>query len=282
VEQVAELARADGHEAVLISFEPHPREVLADLGRPPVARLTLEEEKLELLAACALDRVVLLDFTPELARWEAERFLRDGLLRHFAMRRLVVGDNHAFGQGRGGDLDLLRRLSRELGYALDVVEPVLVDGERISSTRIRHELQAGRVEAAARLLGRPFRFQGRVVPGMGRGRGLGIPTANLEVSSRQMMPRDGVYAVAARLMDGRRLPGMMNLGPRPTFGENARQPEIHLFDFAESLYEQVLKVDILGFVRDTMRFNSGEQLAAQLQKDRHRIQDRLATQEGGG
>jgi len=274
IQRVVEQARQEGLESALLTFEPHPREILQD-ERPAVARLTLLEDKLVVLKACGLDRVILLRFTAELAAWEATRFLREGLLARFGMRHLVVGDNHAFGRGRSGDTHTLREASRELAFGLEVMDPVILGGERISSTRVRRLLAEGRVEDAAQVLGRPFRFSGKVEAGRGRGRGLGFPTANVRVDEAQLLPLDGVYAVAVDLPDGRRRGGMMNLGPRPTFGETARVPEIHLFQVAEELYGQGLRVDMLARVRDTLRFNSGEQLATQLQEDRHRIQDWL-------
>jgi len=281
VARVRERAEALGLAAGLLTFEPHPREVLAD-PRPPVARLQVLEDKLALLEELGLDRVVLLRFTSELAGWDAGRFLREGLLGHVGMRRLVVGSNHHFGHGRGGDRRTLEAASRELGFGLDVVEPVLVDDAPVSSTRVRQALLAGRPDDAGRLLGRPFQLRGVVVRGEGRGRGLGVPTANLELPAGLLVPGDGVYAVGVRLPDGRRRGGMMNLGPRPTFGETERRPEIHLFDLDEDLYGQELRVDLLDFIRHTQRFQSRDQLATQLRDDRHRIQDRLAERGFGG
>lgn len=280
IARVVAEARARGLAASLVTFEPHPREVLAD-DRPPVARLTLEEEKLRLLRECGLDLVLLLRFTPELAAWEAGRFLREGLLARCGLRVLVAGDNHAFGHGRGGDRDMLAEAARALAFDLVVVDPVTVGGRRVSSTRVRQALRDGGVGEATALLGRPFRFGGRVVRGEGRGRGLGVPTANLVVDPRQLLPRDGVYAVRVELEDGRRAGGMMNLGPRPTFAETERRPEVHVLDFTGDLYGQRLVVDLVDFVRDTKKFESGAQLTEQLCRDTIRIQDRLSADDNG-
>ena len=279
IRRVLEVAREQGRQALLLTFEPHPREVLTD-DRPPVARLTLEEEKLELLEATGLDRVVLLRFTPELADWEPERFVSEGLLARIGMRHLVAGDNHAFGRRRRGDQDTLRRMAGQLGFGLDLLGPVLVDGERVSSTRVRQALLAGQAELATSLLGRPFRLTGRVGHGHGRGRELGFPTANLVVDARQLLPADGVYAVGVRLADGRRRGGMLNLGPRPTFGETERTAEVHVLGLDDSLYDQALKVDLLTFIRDTIQFQNGEQLTDQLRQDRNRIQEWLEAHPG--
>lgn len=274
IERVVAGAKRLGLVSCLLSFEPHPRELLQD-GRPPVARLTLPDEKLDLLGRFELDSVVLLQFTTDLACWEAGRFLREVLLMRLGMRHLVVGDNHAFGRDRGGDIGTLKQAAKELSFGLEVMEPLVVEGDRVSSTRLRHLLSQGLVQEAARLLGRTFAFSGRVREGHGRGRRLGFPTANLQVEPAQLLPMDGVYAVAAQLPDGRRVGGMMNLGPRPTFSEQERLPEIHLLEFQGDLYGQHLRVELLARVRDTLRFESGEQLMTQLQEDRRRIQDWL-------
>ncbi len=281
IRRVGEVAAERGLASGLLTFEPHPREVLTD-SRPPVARLQVLDDKLALLEELGLDRVVLLRFTPELAAWDAARFLRQGLLGHIGLRHLVVGSNHQFGHDRGGDRHTLEAAARELDFGLDVVEPVLVDGLPVSSTRVRQALLDGRPTEAEHLLGRPFRLRGTVVRGEGRGRGLGVPTANLDLEPGLLVPGDGVYAVRVELPDGRRFGGMMNLGPRPTFGETERRPEIHLFQLDEDLYGQGLRVDLLDFIRHTQRFKSRDQLSTQLREDRHRIQDRLAERGFGG
>lgn len=274
IRRVVERAGELGLESALLTFEPHPREVLSD-ERRPVARLLSPADKLERLEELGLERVILLRFTPELAVWDAGRFLREGLVAHIGLRHLVVGHNHAFGRDRGGNRLTLSSASRELGFGLEVLEPVLVDGAPVSSTRVRQALLAGRVDEANGLLGRPFRLCGEVLPGEGRGRLLGFPTANLRPDPALLQPAEGVYAVQVQLEDGRRLGGMMNLGGRPTFDEGEWRPEIHLFGWSDKLYGQTLRVDLLAFVRHTMRFNSGEQLATQLQEDRKSIQERL-------
>jgi len=281
IRRVGEVADGLGLAAGLLTFEPHPREVLAD-SRPAVARLQVLEDKLALLGKLGLERVVLLRFTPELAAWDAARFLRQGLMGHIGLRHLVVGSNHHFGHDRGGDRHTLEAAARELGFGLDVVEPVLVDGVPVSSTRVRQALLDGRTSEAERLLGRPFRLRGTVVRGEGRGRLMGFPTANLDLEPGLLVPADGVYAVSVELPDGRAHGGMMNLGARPTFGETERRPEIHLFGFDEGLYGQGLRVDLLDFIRHTQRFQSRDQLATQLREDRHRIQERLAERGFGG
>lgn len=279
VGRVVREARSEGLGSGLVTFEPHPRVVLGD-PRGELRLLTPLEEKLERLAATGLDRAVVIDFTPELAAMDARAFIREGLLPRVGFRRMIVGWNHAFGRGRSGNRDTLTGLGAELGFSVEVLPPVLEGGSAVSSTRIRGLLADGEVEEAAALLGRPYRLAGEVVRGHGRGRGIGVPTANLKlVEPRQLLPAAGVYAVELAGADGPR-PGMMNLGPRPTFGEAETVPEVHLFDWEGEAYGEVWHLDILRRMRDIVRFQSIEQLREQLAEDRQRIQGWLA--EGRG
>lgn len=275
VGRVVREARSDGLEAGLVTFDPHPRLVLGD-ARGPLELLTPLDEKLERLAELGLDRAVVIEFTPELAAMHARAFIRDGLLPKVGFRRLIIGYNHAFGHGRSGNRDTLTGLGAQLGFSVEVLPPVLGDGEAIHSTRIRGLLKEGRAQEAAALLGRPYRLIGEVIRGHGRGRGLGFPTANLKpVDGHQLLPAPGVYAVALATPAGP-VHGMMNLGPRPTFGEASVVPEAHLFDWRGEAYGEVWHLDILHRVRDIVKFESLEQLRGQLALDRQRIQGWLA------
>jgi riboflavin kinase / FMN adenylyltransferase len=275
VRRVVQRAREAGLASSLVTFEPHPRRVLGD-PRGELALLTPLDEKLALLARLGLDRAVVLEFTPGLAALDARRFICEGLRPHLGFRRLVIGYNHAFGRGRSGNRETLSALGAELGFEVEVLPPVLVDGQAVHSTRIRQLLEAGQVDAAARLLGRPYRLIGEVVPGAGRGRRLGFPTANLRlIDGAQLQPAAGVYAVR-RVSEQGVQPGMMNLGARPTFGESDMVPEVHLFNDAGEAYGEVWHLDILHRVRDIVRFDSAEALQAQLLQDRQRIQGWLA------
>ena len=252
--------------SVLVTFEPHPLAVVNPAAAPKL--LTLPDEKKDLVAAHGIEQFVLMPFTPAVAQLDATAFVRR-LCDEYAMRELVMGYDHGFGRGRAGDVELVQRLARDQDFAVAVVDPVRDNGQPISSTLIRTTLAHGDLEAAARWLGRPYGIRGAVVRGAGRGRSIGIPTINLaSPDSRKLLPPDGVYAVRARLQDGRTFGGMMNQGPRPTFGEAARTLEIHLFDFDGDLYGETVDVEWVRRLRDVQAFPSRDALVAQLERDR--------------
>ncbi len=285
---IAARARERGLASLLVTFDPHPLEVV----NPPAAPrlLTLPDEKRRLVAALGLDRVEVLPFTPELARLAPEAFVRGVLATRYAMRELVLGYDHGFGRGRSGDVELVRRLAREDGFAVDVVDAVREDGQPISSSLIRTAVAHGDLAAAARWLGRDYGVLGVVERGAGRGRTIGVPTINLApLDPRKLLPPDGVYAVWVELLgkretlkdsltvagSGKRYGGMMNQGPRPTFGETARALEVHLFDFTGELYGETVSVQWVRRLRDVQAFPSREALVEQLQLDAARAREIL-------
>src|SRR5213594_2324205 len=248
--EIVRRARTRGLASLIVTFDRHPLEVV----NPPAAPrlLTLPDEKRALLAELGLDRIELLPFTGELAR----RY------------------DHGFGRGRTGDVELVRRLAREDGFAVDVVDAVRDDGQPISSSLIRTAVAHGDLAAAERWLGRRYGATGVVERGAGRGRTIGIPTINLApLDPRKLLPPDGVYAVWVELPGkgeggrGRRYGGMMNQGPRPTFGIAARALEIHLFDFAGELYGEAVNVEWVRRLRDVQTFPSRDALVDQLGRD---------------
>jgi riboflavin kinase/FMN adenylyltransferase len=185
------------------------------------------------------------------------------------MHELVMGYDHGFGRGRAGDVELVERLGREQGFRMAVVDAVRDNGQPISSTLIRAGIAGGDLDSAERWLGRRYGIRGTVVRGAGRGRTIGIPTINLAPpDSRKLLPPDGVYAVQVQLNDARVFGGMMNQGPRPTFGEQARTLEVHLLDFDGELYGATVDVAWVRRLRDVQAFPSREALVAQLERDR--------------
>ncbi len=267
VHEIVRRARATGRESILVTFEPHPLEIINPAAAPPL--LSTPAEKRAILAATALGRVAFVPFTAELRNMEPEAFVRDVLERRFGMAELVIGHDHGFGRGRSGDVELLRRVGAEDRFAVDVVPAVLLeDGRSISSTLIRRAVAGGDLATAARALGRPYAVMSRVVRGAGRGRTIGVPTVNLEPpGGRKLLPPDGVYAAVARA-EGLAHGAMANVGPRPTFGESARAVEAHLFGFTGDLYDRTLTVEFVARLRDVRRFESAEALTAQLAEDR--------------
>lgn len=265
IAEVVRRARQGNLESLLVTFEPHPLDVVNPSAAPKL--LTLPDEKQALLAQTALDRVAVLPFTGELAALAPEAFVQDVLRARYRMRELVVGYDHGFGRSRSGDVEVARRLGAAEGFGVGVVDAVRDDGQPISSTLIRTAVAHGDLDPAARWLGRSYGLLGVVERGAGRGRTIGVPTINLAPpAERKLLPPDGVYAVRVVWRDGCR-GGMMNQGPRPTFGVATRGLEIHLFDFAGELYGETVQVEWVRRLRATQAFASRDALMAQLAHD---------------
>ena len=274
LQEIGRRARAAGRASVLVTFDPHPLEVVNPGAAPPL--LTTGAERLEILVQSPLDYVLLLRFDRYLAGLTPEVFVRDVLLERCAVRELVIGHDHGFGRGRSGDVETLRQLGAVEGFQVDVVEPVDYAGQHVSSSRIRRAVAGGDLFTAGAMLGRPYGVVGQVGEGERRGRTLGVPTINLTgVSPRKLLPPDGVYAVAVEWREGR-AEGMMSQGPRPTFQDGRRTLEAHLFDFSGNLYGEWVRIEWVERLRDIERFETIEQLKAQMEQDRQHAQAVLA------
>ena len=251
---------------VFTIFFPHPLHVVNPAAAPPL--LTVGDEKLDALLETGLDHVVVLEFTHELASLSATEFVDQVLRDNFRMKHLLIGHDHGFGRERAGNASVLQSLGASRGFTVDVVDPVAADdGRWISSTAIRRAVAGGDLPRAAELLGRPYSISGVVVPGAARGRALGFPTLNLsQPSPRKLLPPDGVYAVRVATPQGT-FGGMMNLGPRPTFGEHERSIEAYLFDISGDFYGQSVRLDVLKRLRDTRAFASPDELVQQIKLD---------------
>ena len=258
-------ARAAGLVPSVVSFWPHPREVLHGDTR---LRLDLPAEKLELLEPVGIEQLVLVPFDPALAALTPEAFVEQVLVGQLAAGIVAVGENFRFGKGRSGDTTALIALGQRHGLAVEVL-PMLWDGpERVSSSRIRRALAAGDLEEARRLLERPYRFSGQVVQGRGLGRKLGWPTANLQVDGRKFLPIEGVYAAMASVAGAAPLPAVMNLGPQPTVDPMAPSAvEVHLLDRSMELVGQELRIEPLKLLRTQCAFANVEALSAQIGAD---------------
>ncbi len=275
VEYVVARARAVGTPAAVVTFSPHPRAVLRG---QPVPLLTTIEERAALLSALGVDETVVIPFTPDVAALPAALFVEQVLVEKLGVGEVVIGYDHGFGRRREGNADLLRELAPRLGFRVDVIPAHVVEKHAVSSTLIRRLLvEAGDVAAAAPLLGRFYTLAGRVVAGDRRGRTIGFPTANLAVAPEKLVPARGVYAVWADTEGEGRWPAMMNIGTRPTFRGDEMRAEVHLLGFEGDLYEQTLRVEFIGRLRDEQRFEGIAALRGQLGRDAARCHELLGT-----
>lgn len=265
IAEVTTAAAAARRPAVLICFEPQPREFFA---RPqPIERLSSCREKLRLLAATGIDAVLLLRFHAGLAALDAEAFVRRHLVEQLGLRGLWVGDDFRFGRGRSGDYQSLIKLGQQLGFAVHQARTIELAGERVSSTRIREALHCGDLALAHRLLGHPLLISGRVVQGQQLGRKLGFPTANLAPAGAFQRPLSGIYTAWVSGAAAARLPAVVYVGTRPVLGGSSQSVEVHLLDYADDCYGRRLEVQFEQRLRPDQDFAGLEALKTQMQLD---------------
>jgi len=266
-------AHAAGVPAVVLTFDPHPVAVLRPDKAPPC--LTSPEERAALLGALGVDVVVTHPFDRQVAQQSAREFL-ERLKTHLGFSRFWVGYDFAMGRNREGDIPALQRLGEEMGFQLQIIEPVEVDGRVISSTRIRTLLAEGRVDEANELLGRPYRLGGPVVEGARRGHTIGIPTANLKIEGRRALPAHGVYVCHAHV-NGHTWNAVTNIGVRPTF-DQAETPfvETHLLDFSADVYGKTMQLDFITRLREERKFPHVDALIEQIRTDIKQAREILA------
>jgi riboflavin kinase/FMN adenylyltransferase len=275
-----------GGTSICYTFEPHPQKVLAPDRCPPL--IVTPRKKLELIGREGIDVILVEEFTREFSRQSAADFITGVLYARIRPVEVYVGQDFHFGKGREASFTALQDLGRELGFGVTVIDEVTVDGAEVSSTRIRRLVAEGRVEEAARLLGRAFTLEGTVEPGAGRGRGMGVATANLRVAN-ELTPADGVYAIFGRIVGpgadpespgGRKLraenagrlqasliPGVANIGFAPSFGGDRRAVEAHLLDVDRDLYGLEMELLLLARLREERKFPNPEALVAQIRRD---------------
>ncbi|MFT6914138.1 MAG: riboflavin kinase/FMN adenylyltransferase [Motiliproteus sp.] len=262
--QVGEKARALGLPSVAIVFEPQPREFFEGAVAPP--RLTRFRDKLELIREHGIDRVFCLHFNQQLRALTAEQFIDRLLLSGLAVKYFVVGDDFRFGCDRAGDFELLQRYGGDHDFTVVNTRTHLIDGERVSSSRVRQVLAEHDFVLASRLLGRPYRVTGKVIHGRKLGRQLGVPTANISLQ-RKRLAFDGVYIVDAVTEDGQRHAGVANVGVRPTVNGEFPLLEVHLLDYDGTLYGERLRVEFLAAIRPEMKFSDINVLQQQIHND---------------
>lgn len=249
---------------VVVTFEPQPQEYFRPDKSPP--RLTRFREKVQILRRYAVDRVMVLRFDAAFSRQAPDEFIQRLLVDGLGVRYLVIGDDFRFGKNREGDFARLQSAGTEHGFEVVNMHTFILDGERVSSTRVRAALAAGQLNEAEKLLGRIYRMSGRVAHGDKRGRSIGFPTANIHLH-RNAIPLKGVYVVELYGIAGEPLPGVANLGTRPTVDGMRTLLEVHLFDFDRDIYGAHVHVNFLHKLRDEQRFEDFEALKKQIQQD---------------
>ncbi len=263
ISRAVNAANREGGLAGVLTFDPHPIRVIAP-NKAPTALLATLEDKAKVVCELGVTLFIPIHFDAEFAKMEAVDFIAK--LTAANVRTICVGEDWRFGHDRSGDVKFLEHQASLGGFTLEAVPPVMHDGERISSTRIRQAIRDGNLTAAEQMLGRPYTLTGTVVEGQKLGRTLGFPTANLATAEAQLPP-DGVWAVRATLADGTTACGVANLGMRPTVGGIHRVLEVHLLDFDENLYGQVLQIRFEKSLRSEKKFPSVELLRLQIQSD---------------
>jgi riboflavin kinase/FMN adenylyltransferase len=264
--ELSTCARENGLKSVLVTFDPHPQQIVSTTDIPPL--LTTTAEKLRLLEEQKPDAVVVINFTREVAAISARDFLEKYLLKGLACRFLVIGSNHAFGHRREGNAEFLRANAEQYGYHLKALDPILFRDRPVSSMRIRREIITGDFGAALAMLGHDLEFEGAVVHGKGLGKRLGFPTINVTLAAEKIVPASGVYA-AYNIVDSRRLYGMMYVGDQ----KQKFAFEVNLFDFDGDLYGDTVSVFPTAFVRGSMQFADSGALAKQIAHDEVTIRE---------
>jgi riboflavin kinase/FMN adenylyltransferase len=278
IRRVIEKANHLGGTSCVVTFDPHPREVLSPEAAPDL--LTATEKKSQLIEKLGVEALCLIRFTPEFANIEARAFVRDFLIKTLRIKAIVVGYDWRFGKDRKGDVHLLREMNEGNGYDVEQVDRIEVDGQPVSSTLIRGLVLEGNLRRAAKYLGRRYSITGTIVAGSRMGREIGFPTANIE-PHHEAVPPNGIYAVWVDIGDTRK-PGTLNIGYRPTVStEKKKTVEVHIMDFYHDIYDQEIEVTFVEKLREEKKFPSIGALAEQIKKDVERARNILVEQSDG-
>ena len=259
--KVIERARDMSLEPCVITFEPHTSKVIGK----GVKLITPYDKKIILIRSSGIKRIEVIPFTENLSKMEPEEFVKHYLVDKFHVKYLIVGFNHTFGYKGRGNVEMLKKLGEKHGFVVEVFPPFEINGETVSSTRIRNLISEGKLEEANRLLGREFFIHGRVVEGKGLGRKIGFPTANIE-TMQELLPPTGVYPCYVEV-DGRTYKGIANIGTCPTFHGDKMSIEVHIFDFDRDIYGKEITIRLKPRIREERKFGSVYELTSQIKKD---------------
>ncbi len=279
IHRLQQIAQTIEGETVLLTFDPHPRIVLAqEKGEAPKVRLlTTLEEKAKLLQQYGVDHLVVVPFSRTFAAQSPEAYIQNFLVDHFHPKRIVIGYDHRFGKGRAGDVVYLKQFEQSCAYQVIEISKHEVDDIAVSSTKVRSAIAEGKVKLAQKLMGHPYPMTGTVISGLKLGRELGYPTANLRVNyAYKLIPKDGIYAVLVHYQQ-KAYKGMLYIGNRPTVDKNLEKTiEVHIFDFNQNIYEEEIQLDFIEFLRGDAKFDTLSALKAQLAADQQAALSALA------
>ncbi len=268
IQSLLDIAKQNKIPSGLVTFWPHPLEIIAPKYAPPL--LLTKAERLELLENFNLDFILLINFNRTIADWSADYFVEHILVDKLKIKHLIIGYDHGFGKNRDGNIGLLRTLGRKYNFNVEQLSHCQVQRQNVSSTCIRRLLLEGKVALANIMLGRTYNLTGKVIKGEGRGRQLNFPTANLDIlNSHKLIPKMGVYVVKVKgkVFEDKEYFGVMNLGLRPTYEESGLFIEVHILDFNQDIYDEILKVELIEYLRGEYKFSSPEKLKEQIRKD---------------
>jgi len=266
VDEVLRKSREIDGRSFLLTFDPHPRKVIP--GRNDVKLLSTLEEKISILEKLSLENLFVVNFTAEFSKQTPEDFVKKYLIDGIGLSEIVIGYDHHFGKGRDGNFELLKEIGKKNNFSVTLVPEYSVDGETISSTKIRNALLEGDVVKAGKMLGRHYSFKGKIVRGDGRGKKLGFPTANIFINDEdKLIPAKGIYAAECTVQKEKHF-GLLSLGSRPTFHKDGDViPEFYIFDFDRDIYDEILKVELVEKIREEEKFDSVDDLIIQMKKD---------------
>lgn len=278
IDTVAEKAKERDARSVLITFDPHPRNII-NPGDAGIRLLTTLQERAEILEELGIDTMVVIPFDRDFSLLTSEEFVRDIIHKKIGVSEFVIGYDHQFGRNREGTIETIERLGKELNFDAYVVSKREVGAKTVSSTAIRNAIsEDGDVEQAAEFLQRPYRLNGTVVHGDKRGKEIGFPTANIKPEhTNKIIPKDGVYAVKVRIDNANWYDGMMNIGTRPTFDGKLQTLEVNLFNFDKDIYGKEVQVRFFKRIREEKKFNDIDELVAQLKEDEQQAKELLNT-----
>ncbi|MCX6141252.1 MAG: bifunctional riboflavin kinase/FAD synthetase [Candidatus Kapabacteria bacterium] len=269
IKRMREVAQQQEERIVVVTFDPHPQIVLAKPDREPLQLLTSIEERCDLLESVGVDTVVILPFSREFAAMPADEFVRSVIVESIGVQHFFIGHDHSFGKDRGGNEELLQQLGKEYGFEVEHILPLVCDGVVVNSTKVRAALKSGNVDEASVMLGRPYAVRGVVQHGDGRGRTLGIPTANIKPpDEHKLLPGNGIYVVSS-VIDGQKLIGMASVGVRPMFTQDVVATlEVNYLDIDVDIYGRTLDVEFYSRLRDEINYASVDELLLQIEVDK--------------